>query len=317
VDVLGEDEAEREHHAEGGERLDQPRAQLDQVVHQGRFGGLDVLVAHAALPALFCGGSSCTAPAGSAAACASGAGSAACGSGAGSASGGAAASAAAGSVLSGSLLPGSMVKAFSISFCVSAIGLMLDRSPTEPLTVLAMSSACFFRSCSSASRSASWNWPWNSPAMRRTLFMVRPTVRSTAGNSLGPITMSAMTPMTTSSPQPMSNMDQPTPAAAAGFARFKAAAKLSGANALGAPLGLGLCRRAGRMVDALGRLGFRRFFFLGHALFEGLDALREVAHQRRDFSAPAEQDHHHQQHDDPMPDTKGTHRPTLRSDGLW
>src|SRR5919198_264328 len=51
VDLLGEQEADDEHHREGEERPDQPRAQLDQVLHQGRLGGLDVLVGHAALPA--------------------------------------------------------------------------------------------------------------------------------------------------------------------------------------------------------------------------------------------------------------------------
>src|SRR5207247_2535081 len=40
------------HQAEGEQRLDQPRPQLDQVVDQRRLGGLDILVAHAgALPA--------------------------------------------------------------------------------------------------------------------------------------------------------------------------------------------------------------------------------------------------------------------------
>src|SRR6185312_1796974 len=53
VDILGEDEAEREHHAEGEQRLDEPRAQLDQVLHQRGLGGLDVLVRHAASPARF------------------------------------------------------------------------------------------------------------------------------------------------------------------------------------------------------------------------------------------------------------------------
>src|SRR5262249_36365813 len=49
-DCLGEEEAGDEHQAERHERLDQPRAKLDQVIEQRRFGGLDVLVRHAARP---------------------------------------------------------------------------------------------------------------------------------------------------------------------------------------------------------------------------------------------------------------------------
>src|SRR5262249_21710588 len=54
VDRLGEEEAADEGNCKGDERLDQPRAQLDQVLHQRRFGRLDflifVLAAHAGLP---------------------------------------------------------------------------------------------------------------------------------------------------------------------------------------------------------------------------------------------------------------------------
>ena len=53
VDLLGEEEAEREHDAERDQRLDQPRAQLDQVLHQRRLGRLDLLVGHAAAPGRF------------------------------------------------------------------------------------------------------------------------------------------------------------------------------------------------------------------------------------------------------------------------
>ena len=69
-----------------------------------------------------------------------------------------------------------------------------------------VSSNCFFRSAISASRIASWNWPWNSDAMRRILPMYCPSMRSTPGNSFGPITSNATTPMMTSLPQLMSNM---------------------------------------------------------------------------------------------------------------
>ena len=45
----------------------------------------------------------------------------------------------------------------------------------------------------SASRIASWNWPWNSDAMRRILPIYWPTVRSTPGSSFGPMAISATT----------------------------------------------------------------------------------------------------------------------------
>ena len=52
VDLFGEEETEDEGDAESEQRLDQPRAQLDQMVHQGRFAGLDILGAHDALASL-------------------------------------------------------------------------------------------------------------------------------------------------------------------------------------------------------------------------------------------------------------------------
>src|SRR6202035_2874399 len=52
VDLLGEEEAEDEGYAEAEQRLDQPRTQLDQMVHQRRFAGLDVFGAHDALASL-------------------------------------------------------------------------------------------------------------------------------------------------------------------------------------------------------------------------------------------------------------------------
>src|SRR5262249_2679226 len=54
VDRLGEEEADGEGDGEGEQRLDQPRAQLDQVLHQRRFRRFDllflVLAVHAGLP---------------------------------------------------------------------------------------------------------------------------------------------------------------------------------------------------------------------------------------------------------------------------
>src|ERR1019366_8366831 len=49
VDLFGEEEAEDEGDAEREQRLDQARAQLDQMIHQRRFAGLDILGAHDAL----------------------------------------------------------------------------------------------------------------------------------------------------------------------------------------------------------------------------------------------------------------------------
>ena len=53
VDRLGEEEADDEAMRERDQRLDQPRAQLDQVLHQRRLGRLDLLLvvfaAHAGL----------------------------------------------------------------------------------------------------------------------------------------------------------------------------------------------------------------------------------------------------------------------------
>ena len=40
-----------EHRRERDQRLDQPRAQLDQVIHQRRLGGLDIFVRHDLAPA--------------------------------------------------------------------------------------------------------------------------------------------------------------------------------------------------------------------------------------------------------------------------
>src|SRR4029077_20420131 len=58
VDILGEHEADREHHAERDQRLDQPRTQLDQVIHQGRLARLDIFVCHPPPPACLGGGTS-------------------------------------------------------------------------------------------------------------------------------------------------------------------------------------------------------------------------------------------------------------------
>jgi hypothetical protein len=45
VDLLGEDEADRERDADGDQRPDQARAQLDEVIEERRLGGVDIVLA--------------------------------------------------------------------------------------------------------------------------------------------------------------------------------------------------------------------------------------------------------------------------------
>ena len=89
------------------------------------------------------------------------------------------------------------------SFCSEVMTLAGERPVATSLT----SSKLFLRSAISASRMASWNWPWNSPAILRALPIHCPTMRSTPGSSFGPMAISATTAMTTSSLHPMSNMN--------------------------------------------------------------------------------------------------------------
>ena len=88
------------------------------------------------------------------------------------------------------------------SFCSEVMML----PPVKPVAASLTSSKLFLRSAISASRIASWNWPWNSAAILRALPIHCPTMRSTPGNSFGPMAISATTAMTTSSLHPMSNM---------------------------------------------------------------------------------------------------------------
>ena len=101
-------------------------------------------------------------------------------------------------------VPSGSAAKLSTSFFTSAERIEVGEALWTPASVI--SSTDFFRSAISASRIASWNWPWNSDAMRRILPMYWPTVRSTAGSSFGPMAISATTAMTTSSLQPISNM---------------------------------------------------------------------------------------------------------------
>src|SRR5262249_15838886 len=54
VDGLSEEEAADKSDGKRDQRLDQPRTQLDQMLHERRLGRLDVLVRHAGLPPASC-----------------------------------------------------------------------------------------------------------------------------------------------------------------------------------------------------------------------------------------------------------------------
>ena len=105
----------------------------------------------------------------------------------------------------------------------------------SPLAASPRPSTCFLRSAISASRIASWNWLWNSPAMRRILVVQWPIARRTPGSSFGPITMSATTPMTTNSLQPMSNIAPQTPKAARRCRRTSCLASILGSRPIAVP----------------------------------------------------------------------------------
>src|SRR5579862_2289674 len=217
VDLLGEEEAAHHRDDECSRRLDQPRAQLDQVIHQRRLGGLDLLlfvfVAHAGRSVLSGGAASAAGSVlpGSLLADSAPAGSRSLRS---TAATGAAASVAGAASLtakppsSGGSAFGSGVASSerSISLPVVSRSERTSLSGSKFLTSCARSSTCFLRSAISASRIASWNWFWKSAAMPRTLRVYWPSVRNTPGSSFGPITISATTPISRNSLQLMSNM---------------------------------------------------------------------------------------------------------------
>src|SRR5262245_59664517 len=218
VDLLGEEEAEDEGHGKAEQRLDQPRAQLDQVIHQRRLAGLDVFGAHDALAsfgASTAGAGSCgagwvsrTMASGSLAAAWASASTKVCGVGAAGSVGVTGSPMAPATCASAGL---SMVSASVTSFFRSVMTLAPEKLVAASLT----SSKLFLMSAISASRKASWNWPWNSAAILRALPIHWPTMRSTPGNSFGPMAISATTAMTTSSLHPMSNMKESAHAQAA------------------------------------------------------------------------------------------------------
>src|SRR5947207_3721372 len=221
------------------------------------------------------------------------------------------------------------------SFCSDVMMLPLAIPVAASLT----SSKLFLRSAISASRIASWNWPWNSPAILRALPIHCPTMRSTPGSSFGPMAISATTAMTTSSLHPMSNMkvsaharisphpssrDLRAPAPFLNDVAFSSEvgtgsrqenASKKALDSLAANVGTGRRRRR-IVVDGLRRLGrlFRRLFVFLHALLERLDAGSDVAHQVRNL-ATAEQQQDHHDHDEPVPNTKRTHPATLQKRG--
>src|SRR5262249_3449785 len=206
-DRLGEEEADHERDHERDCCLDQARAQLDQVLDQRRLGGLDVLVGHAARSPPAGGAAaagSLVATAGSAAGagagvCAVSVGPTGTGCGAIASAGGAGAAAAAGGVAGAGGSP-------SAASCGSLNGWVMP-PPILPVA----SSMSFLMSAISASRMASRNWSWNSPAMRRIFPVHCPTVRSTAGKSFGLMKMSTASAISSSSPELKSNMVGSTP----------------------------------------------------------------------------------------------------------
>src|SRR6266702_1932646 len=143
-------------------------------------------------------------------------------------------------------------------------------------------------------------------------------MRRTPGNSLGPMATRATTPMRTNSLQPMSNMTSSVhakPRSAQSLTRrIGAATRVSrapGSDGLAADVGSRRGRR-GRVLDGLGRLGLvGDLVVVLHALLEGLDALRHVAHEIRNLAA-AEHQTDHCDHQDPVPNAKRTHPATSK-----
>src|SRR5882724_10623982 len=230
----------------------------------------------------------------------------------------------------------SMSSALLTSFSSEVMTLL----PAKPVAASLTSSKLFLRSAISASRIASWNWPWNSAAILRALPIHCPTMRSTPGNSFGPIAISATTAMTTNSLHPMSNMKdsaharqiRPIPINKNWAARvFPKPVLPHVCRKINAPLQV--CRKRGPgyldslaadirprrgvrrsvMIDRLHGLGlFCSLFIVLHALLEGLDALRHVAHQVGNL-APTKQQQDDCDHDDPVPNAKRTHPATLQT----
>src|SRR5471032_736810 len=245
-DRLGEIEGDEEHREEAQQRIDQPLAQLDQVIEQRhrlvvfrsvvRLGQLQVFAAGGALcrplgrnskrelaysAAAWAGFSAGLSPAGagsaglaSAVSTGPGAGSmlsgvdsaAICGCGSAAIWGADSGSA---SGLSNVLL--ASASAFSPSampsWMVSRICLVGSSDFRSTPPVASVS--CFLTSSSSDWRTISSTWPRNSEAMPRICAIHLPQVLSRPGSSFGPMTTSATIAMTSSSGLSMPNMDAP------------------------------------------------------------------------------------------------------------
>src|SRR5580704_5773148 len=202
--------------------------------------------------------------------------------------------------------------------------------PANPLAASLTSSKLFLRSAISASRIASWNWPWNSPAILRALATHCPTMRRTPGNSLGPMAISATTAMTANSLQPISNIKasahaRPTsfiietgPAASLFHRSCRHQIATPAYNAPGSSDRFAADIRPRRLrrsvvIDRLYRLAlFDHLVVVLHALLEGLDALSDVTHQVGNFAA-AEQQQDDSDHDDPVPNAQRTHPAILQN----
>ncbi len=115
--------------------------------------------------------------------------------------------------------------------------------------------------------------------LRRSFETVLPTVRSTDGNSFGPMTISATMPISIELRPADIEHDRSLPAAEPrpSFARCGPSDGLL----LGFRGGACLVRQG---TGRLGRLGRRHVVVLGHALLEGLDPLRHVTHQIGDLA---------------------------------
>src|SRR5579885_2540406 len=170
VDLLRKEEAEEKHQEERNQRLDEPRAQLDQMLDQRRLAGVDFIIFGGHAPR---SGSDFGLPAPAA--------------------------------LSG--LPGSaMLNGSSTAFRISSPVFFTSSSAVPAVASFKSFSASFFISASSISRMALENWFWKSLASLLSFPRFCATARTTPGSSFGPITTSATMPITRSSLQPMSNM---------------------------------------------------------------------------------------------------------------
>src|SRR5579863_6563413 len=198
--------------------------------------------------------------------------------------------------------------------------------PANPLAASLTSSKLFLRSAISASRIASWNWPWNSLAILRALPTHCPTMRRTPGNSLGPMAISATTAMTANSLQPISNMKASAHARPNAFPNRDWAGRVfippvlippaynvpGSSDRFAANVRPRALRRSG-VVDRLYRLALvGDFVVVLHALLEGLDALGDVTHQVGNLAATKQQQDD-PDHDDPVPNAQRTHPATLQN----